>query len=284
MDRRTARHDAATSGSLPGDDSLLDPGARVLVVVAHPDDEAFWFTPVLRRAAHIVAALPVHTDDEVVTRGRERVLADYPIATFEFLPFKEAGVYRRSNWRLREPAELGVTLRRLSSAARARAYRENYETLLEALDPYVRAHEVVFSHNPWGEYGHEEHVQVSSVVTALARRHGRSVWVLDGLPARVLRSDGMRLRSDFYEEKIRHLPRTSFDTDLELFRSIRHLYESHLAWTGSPIYEPPQKSEYVQLVREGDLLLEPGPPVHGRILRVGARALALDGPHRAMRY
>ena len=35
----------------------------------------------------------------------------------------------------------------------------------------------VITHNPWGEYGHEDHVQVFRAVTALQAELGFAVWV-----------------------------------------------------------------------------------------------------------
>jgi hypothetical protein len=257
--------------------------ARILVVVAHPDDEALWFAPLLRMAATVLAALPVHAYDEVISRGRERVRAEYPVDTFDFLPLRSAGVYRQSDWRRREPVEHGVMLRSACASDRARAYHDNYALLLQALEPYVCTHDVVFSHNPWGEYGHEEHIQVCHAVMAVAKRHHRSVWAWDGLPVRLLLSDGMRLRSDFYGLRTRHLPRLVLDTDLALFSEIRRLYQSHLAWTGSDTYDPPAPSEYIQLMRDGEVLLTQGPSVRRRKLRIATRAVTLDGPNWIMR-
>ncbi len=35
---------------------------------------------------------------------------------------------------------------------------------------------MVFTHNPWGEYGHEEHVQVYRAVSTLRRELGFELW------------------------------------------------------------------------------------------------------------
>jgi hypothetical protein len=45
-----------------------------------------------------------------------------------------------------------------------------------ALRPHVLSAKNVFTHNPWGEYGHEDHVQVNRVVTRLSQVAGTAVW------------------------------------------------------------------------------------------------------------
>ena len=50
----------------------------------------------------------------------------------------------------------------------------------------------VIAHGPWGEYGHEEHVQVFRVVASLATEMGFRLW----LPAYVApKSEALMLRN-----------------------------------------------------------------------------------------
>lgn len=235
----------------------VDLAGKPLVVVAHPDDEIIWLAPVTAQAATIVAALPIHADNPAISSGRDFVRAHYPVGGFEFLSLREAGVYRQSDWLRRSPAPYGVTLSARCPTERARRYVANYDALLELIEPYVRRHAVIYTHNPWGEYGHEEHVQVSNVVMSLARRHGCSVWAWDGFPERHLLRLGMRLRSDFYGDRPLTLPHADLEVDGSLYHSIRQLYLSQGAWTWDWGYEPPARSTYIQLVRQGELLLTP---------------------------
>jgi hypothetical protein len=47
---------------------------------------------------------------------------------------------------------------------------------VSALDPLLSGCDHVYTHNPWGEYGHEEHVQVCRAVRELKRRHRYRCW------------------------------------------------------------------------------------------------------------
>ncbi len=59
----------------------------------------------------------------------------------------------------------------------AQAYRENYETLYRTLQPRLKPDMNVFTHNPWGEYGHEDHVQVFRVLDRLRDEIGFKLWM-----------------------------------------------------------------------------------------------------------
>lgn len=242
-------------------------------MVAHPDDEILWLAPAVANAATIIAALPGHADDPAVTRGRELVRAQYPVGAFEFLPLRSAGVHQRSDWRRRRPMQHGVDLKSDCPPERTSLYRENYQSLLELLSPYLGQHHIVFTHNPWGEYGHEEHVQVSNVVMSLASRHGCSVWAWDGFQERRLLSEDMRLRTDYFGAQTSSLPTQQLRVDSSLFGSVRDLYLANGAWTWDSTYEPPPSSTYIQLVREGEVLIRPADaPRRGRSLRIAGRS------------
>ena len=235
----------------------VGPLAGALVVVAHPDDEILWLAPAVAQAAMIVAALPGHAHEPSITQGREAVRIAYPVGPFEFLPLVSAGVYKRSDWLRRVPAEHGVTLKPDCPVATASRYRDNYSALVELLEPYVKQYPVVYTHNPWGEYGHEEHVQVSNAILALAQRHGCSVWAWDGFPERRLWGQGMRLRTDYFTGRTATLPRRQLDVDSPLYRQVRELYIANGAWTWDQGYDPPPVSSYLQLAREGEVLITP---------------------------
>ena len=237
---------------------------KVLVVVAHPDDEILWFAPLASVAATVVVALPIVPDRPGLTRARELVRAGHPTAGLVFLPLSEAGVYRRSNWRRRRLTTEGVRLRGWCPRAYRRRYAANYHLLLEELDVLISQHDVVYTHNPWGEYGHEEHVQVCHAVMEVARRHHRSVWVWDGLSVAELVDIGCRTRSDYYDPLPPGLAQVELPVDLAFYQTVRELYQRHAAWTWTPTYVPPMTCRYVEIVRTGVALIDPCPTPVGR--------------------
>jgi hypothetical protein len=230
---------------------------RTLVVVAHPDDETLWFSPILSRTELVIAALPEHGFKETITHVREAVREDFPIP-LEYLPLEASGVFRQSDWGNRKLTYYGVELLETCPAEKREHYIANYDRLVSALAPYVADSAEIYSHNPWGEYGHEAHIQVWCAVSTLAREHGKTVWVWDGLSNETLVARGTRTRLDYFTPLPPDLRERELDADLETFKRLRRIYEEHGAWTYPDHYEPPNRSRYLEAVRAGSLVLAPG--------------------------
>jgi len=149
---------------------------ELTIIVAHPDDEVLWLGAVLPLATRIVAALPGHAIEHELEAARAELHPSYPIGTLEYLPLRSAGVHMQSDWKRRAPIDHGVTLRQSCPTERLTHYRTNFDAMLRLLRPYVQSDSPVCTHNPWGEYGHEEHIQVNHAVVQLAQAVGSSVW------------------------------------------------------------------------------------------------------------
>jgi LmbE family N-acetylglucosaminyl deacetylase len=246
-----------------------------LVVVAHPDDETLWLQPWLAPDAEIVVAFPDHPRDPSVTAGREAVRGEFPLGRMEFLPLHSLDVLGRSDWRRRRPTREGVELRRDCPDELRRRYAENHAALCELLATRIGKGSVVYTHNPWGEYGHEEHIQVCRAVLDVASAARASVWAWDGLsPAELVRSS-MRLRADYYGGELHRLPRERRTTDRAVFAELRELYQRHGAWTWLADYQPPDQVDYVELMHDGEQLITaaaPSPAV--RTTKILARHLS----------
>jgi LmbE family N-acetylglucosaminyl deacetylase len=233
-----------------GDDEAL----KTLVVVAHPDDEALWFSPVLAQADLIVVAFPRHPRREEINEGREAVWREFALPV-ELLPLDTAPVLRQSDRANPKLTPYGVELREDCPAEVRSRYIANYERLIAKLDPYVAESEQVYSHNPWGEYGHETHIQVWSAVSRLAREHGRTLWVWNGLTNEELLERDSRVRLDYFTHLPEELRTMTLERDLATFERLKRLYEENGVWTYRDDYVPPERPVYLEAVREGTLVL-----------------------------
>jgi LmbE family N-acetylglucosaminyl deacetylase len=250
-------------------------GPEALVVVAHPDDEVLWLAGVLPHATKILVAFGVASGDPTLTRERELVRHSYPYRGFEFLGLQHADVFGQSDFLSRVPVDHGVNLMRSCQPERAERYASNYPALVAAVDPHVTAETNIYTHNPWGEYGHEEHIQVNHAMVALARRHGCSVWAWDGLSSQELISNDVWLRADFYpEHALDDVPSHELEVDLERFREIRALYQRHRAWTWRDDYLPPNPSRFLQIVRDGDVLVSARSLTRSRRAHIAGQVLS----------
>ena len=156
----------------PRSTSALD---RSVLVVAHPDDEILWFGSVAPYVDRIIVCFlhdPAHPD---LSDARCHTLEQHPwAARMHCLALTETGAFGHADWTAPKVSPSGLELggpRRI-----ARVYRECAEDLQAELEPLLDGAANIFTHNPWGEYGHEEHVMVHRVATALARKAGAATW------------------------------------------------------------------------------------------------------------
>ena len=151
-----------------------DPASSALVF-AHPDDEVLWASSLLARAARVILCYGDVPDKPELSKGRRRAVARLPLERLESLDIAEAGVFELAAWPDPAPAPDGLALPPRSPAAPA--YAANHARLIADLRPRLTGFASVVTHNPWGEYGHEEHVQVFRAVEALQRELGFALWV-----------------------------------------------------------------------------------------------------------
>ena len=70
-------------------------------------------------------------------------------------------------------------LDRSAAAAKSvgRGYKENFQQIYDRLKARLKPDMNVFTHNPWGEYGHEEHIQMFRVLQKLREEIGFRLWM-----------------------------------------------------------------------------------------------------------
>jgi len=101
-------------------------------------------------------------------------LLEYPLNNIQNLEVDESEVFDDLNWLDVEAVQYGLRIKK-GGDARA-AYKKNFHILRERLDEILVGCHEVFTHNPWGEYGHEEHVQVFKAVESLKVEHKYNLW------------------------------------------------------------------------------------------------------------
>ena len=123
-------------------------------------------------------------------------------------------------------------------------YRATFDKLSKALRPRFAGIRNVIAHGPWGEYGHEEHVQVFRVVAHLAAEMGFRLWV----PAYVApKSEALMLRNLKYFGK----PTPPMPIDAALAEEIAQIYKRTNTWTWFDRYVWPKSERFLPWVAEG---------------------------------
>jgi len=212
--------------------------AQHAVVVAHPDDEALWLSSVVASAERIVFGFGAVVDRPGRSEARRRAVAALPLNGIVNLNIPESGVDWKAYQIKPELTPLGVHIAEASVRER---YAANYARLLDGLRASLTGCADVYTHNPWGEYGHPEHIQVYRAVTALQQELGFTVWFSNYVSARNLTfATGLAARLTWAE-------RAMVRPDLGVARALMGVYRQCGAWTYPTAHRwPPDEVMYGQ--------------------------------------
>ncbi len=148
-------------------------GGQSVVVVAHPDDESLWLSSVIASVDRVVFCFGDPFERPKLAEARRRAVAALPLPGLVDLAVPESGGGFAVDWTDPRLTETGIAI--TDPAARAR-YEANFPRLVDALRPLLAECADVYTHNPWGEYGHAEHIQVYRAVAALQAAFGYTIW------------------------------------------------------------------------------------------------------------
>jgi len=214
---------------------------RSAVVVAHPDDEALWFSAILDNVERVIFCFEAIASCPAWTDGRKQILERYPLTSVESLRLPEAEVFDGADWCHPIRNDIGLRVERRSYSLPGfslETYRANYAELYRQLHERLRGMTRVYTHNPWGEYGHEEHIQVYTVIKALQKQLGFELW-----------------SSNYFSNKsyilmCATLAETDYDyysvgTNRILAEELRELYRQCGCWTWYPDYVWPAQECFI---------------------------------------
>ncbi len=167
-----------------------------IIIAAHPDDELLWFGSILKDVDHVLMVFEDYWPDPAIGEARRKVVENFPHKSVSTLAMAEAATYGLANWKSPKLTEFGVDLgsqhkrrdlkqkiKRLAGKSNApklgilEHYKSNFHALYENLKSQLSADMNVFTHNPWGEYGHEDHLQVFRVLERLREEIGFKLWM-----------------------------------------------------------------------------------------------------------
>ena len=212
--------------------------SRSVVVAAHPDDEILWLSAALAYARPAVLCFGAPFGRPEKAAARQRAVAELGLAHLTDLALPEAGVRKLVDWSRSELTPTGMAIADAPGQAR---YDANFGRLLAGLRPLMAGASDVYTHNPWGEYGHPEHVQVHRAVAALRTELGFTLW-FSNYVAPLSWGLAQRLGAEpCWAEKRAVRP------DLPLARRLRRVYLHHGVWTWSRLHRwPPEETFYAQ--------------------------------------
>ena len=205
------------------------------LIVAHPDDEILWFSSILENVSKIIIVFK-GTDNKEVLFGRNNILNSkiLPYANkITCLEIEESNVLNNSNWKMPKPTIYGMKTSSIK-------YKENYSEIKKKLSKSLVGFKNVITHNPWGEYGHEEHVQVFRVTLSLLSELNFSIWVPGYFSERTFGM--MSLFKEFISKNF-----VNKNINQQFCQNIKSIYTDNGAWTWSDDYNWPQVETFYEV-------------------------------------
>jgi LmbE family N-acetylglucosaminyl deacetylase len=200
------------------------------IVVAHPDDEVLWFSSLAARVGLIV--LCYGPNQKVLERGAQRwnVVRSYPFRGIQFLNLPEPGLWQGRT--------LGSVEEELARSAQEDPMLR--KTLVDRLGEILQGVTTVLVHNPWGEYGHDDHRRLYLAVNALRQQIHFSVYVPTYVERRALNLMAATLDEGVSET-------LSFPVDRAEIDPIVKLYQSNGCWTWSTDWRWPKEEHFLRI-------------------------------------
>jgi hypothetical protein len=230
-----------------------------VIIMAHPDDEILWASSILAAAKKVVLCF-TDSADAAVTRGRAALLKEFPLTSVVSLNLPESRCFLTTDWDHPIETEYGIQCGRDREG-----YARNFARLSAAIEQHVSAGDVVVTHNPWGEYGHEEHVQVYRAVASLRKTRDFRLVVTGYAGDRVL---------SFMQRNVSRLGSSvALPTDKVLAQSLMRHYQKHDSWTWDDGYQWPDH----ELFYEIQSVEAPLRRIEGTMVSLPVNMLSIDG-------
>jgi LmbE family N-acetylglucosaminyl deacetylase len=214
---------------------------RSAVVVAHPDDEALWLSSVLGAADRVVFCFGDLFERPKMSAARRRAVAGLPLPGLVDLKLPESGGGLSVDWKQPRLTGAGIAIADVAAGER---YAANFAALVAMLRTALAGCTDVYTHNPWGEYGHAEHIQVYRAVAALQAELGYTIWFSNYVGAASWALAQEIARQPCWTERRAVAP------DVALARTLRDVYRRAGAWTWTRWHRWPDE-EILYAVAQG---------------------------------
>ena len=204
------------------------------IIVAHPDDEVIFFSSILKSASKIIFCFS-ESQDKTVSLGRKRIKKSFPLKNVCFLNIKEANIFNEANWKYPKKNLSSFILNKNRFA-----YQNNFVKLKSYLLKIISKGDTIYTHNPWGEYGHEDHVLVFNVINSLKIKFKLSIFVNNYVSNKSY--NFMRVNQYLLSNTIQNKT-----IDKKLVNKLKKFYISNLCWTFDDDYYWPKSETFIKI-------------------------------------
>jgi hypothetical protein len=204
------------------------------IIVAHPDDEVLFFSSIIKSASKIIIGYNKSTE-KTVSLGRERIKNKLPFKNYIYLNYEEANVFNSANWYNPKICKEGLNFR-----TNKKKYIINYNKIKSKLSKILKVGDTIYTHNPWGEYGHEEHVQVFCCIKHLQKKLNLKIFVSGYVSNK---SYNLMKKSQYMLTN----PVVNNNQNIKLANKLKEIYISHYCWTFDDFYIWPKIEIFYEL-------------------------------------
>lgn len=196
------------------------------IIVAHPDDEVIFFSSILKQASQVIICF-TDTQDAIVNIGRRHLKNKIHLNNYFFLDLKESDVFNTGNWN--NPSKFNDSLN-----------LKSYQNLKSKLSKIFKYGDTIYTHNPWGEYGHEGHSQTFRAIKSLQRKFNLTILVtgyVSNKSFNLMKSQQYLLTNDIEYKKI----------NSKFSEKLKKLYISNFCWTWNDLYSWPKNEIFFKI-------------------------------------
>ena len=197
------------------------------IIVAHPDDEVIFFSSILKPASQVIICF-TDTQDTTVNIGRKHLKTKIPLKNYLFLDLKESDVFNTGNWN--NPSKFNESL----------DYK-SYQIIKNKLSKVINYGDIIYTHNPWGEYGHEGHVQVFKAIKDLQKKFKLTIFVSGYVSNKSYNL--MKLQQHLLSKEVQYKL-----IDDELSKKLKNIYISSFCWTWNDNYVWPKNEIFFKIL------------------------------------
>ena len=215
-----------------------------ILVVAHPDDECLFYSSIINKISTIIFCFSKIPGEKKISIGRKKAIDKFPLRNINLINLNITQAktnYRPLNWLNINDSEYGV-----KGGLEESSYLENFLILQSKLTKLITSKNSVITHNPWGEYGNPEHIQLFKIIFHIAKEKNINMFV-DGYFSNLSR---------FYTCRKQHLliPRIySLKTNKNTYSLLRDHYINYGCWTWFNDYELPLYESFYKVDLSLDL-------------------------------
>ena len=201
-----------------------------ILIVSHPDDECLFASSLLDKISKLIICFEKIPNEDRISLARKYALNDYPLKNIELINLgltQSTPSIFPNNWFNIKDKYSGI-----KGGYKKKTYDENYNILISELRKNIRKKSLIISHNPWGEYGHEEHCQVFKAAYQISNET-KSDFYVSGYWS--------NLSKCFAKRKFHLLTNEYFflKTNLEIFEKLKKHYLNKGCWTWYRDYSLP---------------------------------------------